>query len=108
MGRRPPPSQNPGFDVSFHRQDAICLSQNTREQTRDYIATSFLFGEDPEWLTCETSLLEAGVIDSTGILELIGFIETEFGLTVEDVEVLPENLDSIENVQQFLERKNSA
>jgi acyl carrier protein len=53
----------------------------------------------------DTSFLEEGIIDSTGVLELVGFIEEDFSITVEDEELVPENLDSINNVTTYLERK---
>jgi acyl carrier protein len=52
-----------------------------------------------------TSLLDQGIIDSTGVLEVIGFIEETFGITVDDSELLPENLDSIEGIAQYVIRK---
>ena len=60
---------------------------------------------DPKTLEDDTSLLEHGIIDSTGVLEVIMFVETAFGVTVEDAEMLPENLDSIERIAAFVERK---
>jgi len=53
------------------------------------------------------SLLEAGIIDSTGVLEIIEFLEKEFGIKVEDDEILPENLDSIERIAGFVARKRA-
>jgi acyl carrier protein len=58
-------------------------------------------------LEVDTSLLDQGIIDSTGVLEVIGFIEETFGITVEDSELLPENLDSIERIAQYVIRKKS-
>lgn len=55
-----------------------------------------------------TSLLDKGIIDSTGVLEVIGFIETEFGISVADEEMLPENLDSIAAIAGYVERKRAA
>lgn len=73
---------------------------------RAFIVENFLFGEDAAWLEEETSFLESGVIDSTGILEIIMFIEETFGIHVEDDEIVPENLDSLKNLAAFLARKN--
>lgn len=56
-------------------------------------------------LADDTSLLDRGIIDSTGVLEIIVFIEGEFGIKVLDHEVLPENLDSISNIAGYVERK---
>jgi len=74
---------------------------------RKFIIENFLFGED-EQLKEDTSFLESGIVDSTGILELVAFLEETFGITVEDEELIPENLDSIANVLQYLEKKKVA
>lgn len=55
----------------------------------------------------DESLLDSGVIDSTGVLEVIGFVETKFGIQVLDEEMLPENLDSISRIAAFVERKRA-
>lgn len=73
---------------------------------RAFIVENFLFGEDAAWLGEDTSFLESGVIDSTGILEVITFIEETFGIHVEDEEIVPENLDSLKKLAAFLARKN--
>ena len=71
---------------------------------RSFIIDNFLFEED-EKLKEDTSFLESGIIDSTGILELVTFLEETYGISVEDEELIPENLDSIKNVGAYLERK---
>jgi len=71
---------------------------------RTFVIENFLFGNN-ENLEDNTSFLEEGIIDSTGILELVNFIEEEFPLTVEDEELIPENLDSINNVTAYLQSK---
>jgi acyl carrier protein len=79
----------------------------TKEKIKTFIVENFLFGSQ-DGLKDETSFLEEGIIDSTGILELVTFIEEEFSITIEDEELVPENLDSINNVTTFLERKIAA
>jgi acyl carrier protein len=74
------------------------------KQIRDFVTTNF-YVADPKTLEDSTSLLDHGIIDSTGVLEVIMFVETAFGVTVEDAEMLPENLDSIERIAAFVERK---
>ena len=76
----------------------------TKEKIKTFIVENFLFGSE-DGLKDETSFLEEGIIDSTGILELVTFLEEEFSIEVEDEELVPENLDSINNVTAFLERK---
>jgi len=65
---------------------------------------NFLFGED-DGLGPDESFLERGIIDSTGVLELVGFLERRFGVRVEDHELVPANLDSIRGLVNFVERK---
>jgi acyl carrier protein len=78
-----------------------------QQQIRDFVATNF-YVADPNSLEDRTSLLDQGIIDSTGVLEVIMFIETTFGVTVEDSEMLPENLDSIERIASYVGRKKEA
>jgi len=75
-----------------------------KEKIRTFIVENYLFGDD-EGLEESTSFLDEGIIDSTGILELIDFISEEFDITVEDEELIPENLDSIINVTNFISKK---
>ncbi len=77
-----------------------------RKQVRDFLLSNF-YVADINSIDVDTSLLDQGVIDSTGVLEVIGFIEETFGITVEDTELLPENLDSIEGIAQYIIRKKS-
>jgi len=76
----------------------------TRDKIKTFIIENFLFGSE-DGLKDETSFLEEGIIDSTGILELVTFLEEEFSIAIEDEELVPENLDSINNVTAFMERK---
>ncbi len=71
---------------------------------RQFIIEQFLFGEEDQ-LKEDTSFLDSGLIDSTGILELVTFLEERFKIKVEDEELIPENFDSIKNVTSYLERK---
>jgi acyl carrier protein len=74
---------------------------------RTFITTNF-YVADPDALKDDQSLLDAGVIDSTGVLDLIGFLEQEFGIKVADEELVPENLDSIARLSAFVGRKLAA
>jgi len=77
-----------------------------QQQIRDFVTANF-YVADPKALEDRTSLLDQGIIDSTGVLEVIMFIESTFGVTVEDSEMLPENLDSIERIAAFVARKKA-
>jgi acyl carrier protein len=74
-----------------------------RRRVRSYVASNFYIGPQP--LADEASLLELGVVDSTGVLELVAFLERTFGLEVRDEELVPENLDSIDAICEFVSRK---
>ncbi|HQW10447.1 MAG TPA: acyl carrier protein [Steroidobacteraceae bacterium] len=75
------------------------------EQVRQYILENFLFSTDTSLLGLDESFLERGLIDSTGMLEVILFLEESFGVKVGDNEMVPENLDSVNRIAAFLERK---
>jgi acyl carrier protein len=75
-----------------------------QEQVRTFVTSNF-YVADPDTLKDTDSLLDSGVIDSTGVLEVIAFIEDTFGFTVEDAEMLPENLDSRDRITHFVVRK---
>ena len=77
---------------------------NYVETVKAFIIENFLFG-DSEKLKEDTSFLESGIVDSTGILELVAFIEETFGIRMADEELIPENLDSISNVVNYLQKK---
>ncbi len=71
---------------------------------RSFVVENYLFGQDGG-LQDTDSFLDKGIIDSTGVLELVAFLQETFGITVEDQDLVPENLDSINNVSSFLLRK---
>lgn len=75
-----------------------------KDKIKAFIVEEFLFGKD-DGLDDDASFLENGVIDSTGILVLVSFVEEEFSISVEDEELIPENLDSVNNVVAYVERK---
>jgi acyl carrier protein len=79
---------------------------NHHETIRQFVVQNFMFG-DGESLKDDTSFLEAGIIDSTGILELIMFIEETYRIKVEDSELVPANLDNLKNLAEFINRKTS-
>ncbi len=80
---------------------------DTKTRVREFVTSNF-FVQDVAGLTDSASLLDLGVVDSTGVLEIMGFLESTFGVTVEDDEIVPENLDSIERIARFVERKRPA
>jgi acyl carrier protein len=77
---------------------------NAAETVRTFIIDQFLFGED-DGFKDETSFLETGMIDSMGIMELVAFLEKTFQIKIEDQELVPRNLDSLNQIQAFLKFK---
>lgn len=75
-----------------------------RNQLRNFIRKNFLFGQEFT-LSDDDSFLEHGLIDSTGVLELVAFLEQQYQITIADGELIPENLDSINNLVRFLQPK---
>ena len=78
-----------------------------KELIRNFIKENFLFGSNDTEIHDEDSFLENGIVDSTGVLELVSFVENEFGIEVKDEELVPENFDSIEKLAQYIERKST-
>lgn len=79
--------------------------ETLEEQVRHFIAENYIFDDALEQLGSEDSLTETGILDSMGVLELIMFLEQQYGLVVPDEEALPENLDSISRVVDYVIRK---
>jgi len=78
---------------------------STESLIRSYILENFLFTTDNGQLQDNASFLEEGIIDSTGVLELVMFVEETFGITVEDEEILPENFDSVQQLARYTRLK---
>jgi acyl carrier protein len=76
-------------------------------ELRSFLAENFLLGEEFRGLPGSASLIEAGIIDSTGVLELVGFLEEAYEIEITDSELVPENLDSIDNGVRFVGAKRN-
>lgn len=79
--------------------------EDIRNKVRGFIVETFMVGDETEKLQDTESFMQSGIIDSTGVLELASFVEQEFKFTIEDDEMTPTNLDSIENLTSFVMRK---
>lgn len=79
-----------------------------RAEVRAFIVENFLMGDATDMLDDQGSFLKNGIIDSTGVLEVVMFLESNFGLKVEDRELLPENIDSVDNQVAFVLGKLNA
>ncbi|MBN2217211.1 MAG: acyl carrier protein [Pirellulales bacterium] len=80
---------------------------NTADSLKAFIKENFLFGREPDF-SDDDSFLDMGLIDSTGVLELVNYLEETHGVKIEDEELVPENLDSINLIVRFIESKQSA
>ena len=81
--------------------------QDIEQRVRDYIRENLILGSGSTELASNESFLQAGLIDSAGVLELIAFLETAFEIPVADDELTPDNLDSIANIVEYVRRKRA-
>lgn len=81
------------------------MSFDVNAKVREFIKDNFMYREDREALADTDSLLAEGLIDSTGILELVAFIETEFSIQMADADIVPDNLDSLQTIVHYIESK---
>ena len=79
-----------------------------RNEIREFIVQNFLFGHSNNALRDDESFLDTGIIDSTGVLQLLGYLEEHFGIAVGDADVTPANLDSVNRVVKFVEARRTA
>ena len=79
--------------------------QNIQQELRQFVIDNFLFGQGNGNLRNDDSFLDKGIIDSTGVLELVVFLEEKYHITLQDRELIPDNLDSINNLVRFVETK---
>ncbi|GIV99247.1 MULTISPECIES: acyl carrier protein [Roseiflexus] len=79
-------------------------------QIRGYITHNLLFGDEGFVYSDDDSFIEHGIVDSLGVIELVSFIEAQFGISVADHELTPENFDSVSKLSAYVARKlaNSA
>lgn len=76
-------------------------------ELKDFISREYLFGDDSRMPADSDSLLETGILDSTGVLELIEFLEANYSISIEEQETIPDNLGSIANISRFVTTKRS-
>jgi acyl carrier protein len=81
------------------------VEAQVRSELVDFIVTNFLFGDGSRAPQEGDSLVEGGIIDSTGVMELIEFLESQFGIEVSDEDTVPSNLDTVANLTRFVLRK---
>ncbi|MBN1636121.1 MAG: acyl carrier protein [Deltaproteobacteria bacterium] len=78
---------------------------NIQETIIEFIKENFVMGRSDTKIDPEESLIEAGIMDSTGVLELVEFLEATYSIQIEDEELIPENLETIQNIVSFLRQK---
>ncbi|GAA2864478.1 acyl carrier protein [Aminobacter niigataensis] len=83
------------------------MTQQIKDTVKAFIIENFLFGDTSYALDDDVSLIESGVVDSTGVLELVTFIEDQFGLEMADSDIVPANLDSLACIAAFIETKTA-
>ena len=79
--------------------------QTIIHDVRTFVIENFLFGQQAQALNNAESFLDSGIIDSTGVLELVGFLENRYGIAIADHELIPDNLDSVDKVARFIRAK---
>ncbi len=79
--------------------------EQIKQSVKKFILENILYEDNGDALDYDDSFLKKGIIDSTGVLELVGFIEEEFNISVDDEELIPKNLDSVNNLARFIKEK---
>ncbi len=80
----------------------------TKALVREFIVENFLFGDGAPLTSDSLSLLDSGIMDSIGVMELVSFLEGEMEITVPDSDLIPDNLDSVDNLVAFIERQKKS
>lgn len=81
------------------------MSDDIKANIRDFIVENFLFGDTSQPIEDTTSLIDNGYVDSTGVLELVFHIEQSFGIEIADTDIVPANLDSVDAITAYVEKK---
>jgi acyl carrier protein len=83
----------------------LTTTMQLKSEIRQFIVDNFLYGQDDDTLGDEVSFLGKGIIDSTGILELVSFIEEKYSISIDDEELIPDNFDSLNKLSTFISKK---
>ncbi len=78
---------------------------DTNTTIKEFIEKSFLYKKDKKNVSSDEPLLDSGLIDSTAIFELVGFVERQFNIEVTDEDIVPENFETINQIVQFVDGK---
>jgi acyl carrier protein len=74
-------------------------------QIKEYIARNLLFSDNGYPYSDDVSFLDEGIVDSVGVMELVAFVEDNFHISVEDLDITPENFDSVSKIATYIRRK---
>lgn len=83
------------------------MAEDTKQVIRSFMVENFLFGDEASLPVDTDSLIAGGIIDSTGVLELVAFLEEQFDFTIADSDIVPSNLDTIEAITAFVTRASA-
>ena len=81
------------------------MNQDIKGTIRQFIVENFLFGDTSLEFSDDDSLMESGILDSTGILELVEFLEQHYQIRIPNEEILPDNMDSLNNLERYVTEK---
>jgi acyl carrier protein len=81
------------------------MPEGIEKELTDFVVETFLFGEGGDRVKADTSLLDQGIIDSTGVLQIVAFLESTYGLQVGDDELVRDNFDSLSKLTAFVKKK---
>lgn len=84
------------------------MAETIKNEIRNFIVETFLFGDTSQALADNASLIDSGIVDSTAVLELVAFIEERFSIAVQDADIVPANLDSIDSISAFVQARTKA
>jgi len=82
--------------------------QNIKNEVRTYLLDNFLMGGSGQDVQDDTSFMDNHILDSTGFIELISYLEEQFGIRIEDEEMVPENLDNLNSIERFVSGKRAS
>jgi len=83
----------------------MSAAHEIKTKVREFLVGNFFLNTRSISVEDDTSLMEKGIVDSTGILEVVNYLQSDFGIEISDDEILPENLDTLNNVAEFIQRK---
>jgi acyl carrier protein len=94
-------------ELTLTQEGGKKMGTNIKQQVRQYILDNFMMGGAAD-IPDDASFMDRHIIDSTGFLELISFVEQAFAIQIADDEMMPENLDSLNNIERFVQQKRAA